>query len=775
MERATRRALLALCLCVGLLAGAVREACDLRHAREPGSESAGWFTLDPDSLYHMRRVERALDEGLPPAETDPQMNFPHGARIPWPPYYTWLLTFVIGPQLSDLPDLDADSPFARGARASRHDRIEQAVASVPCGLAMMTSVLLALAAWRLTQGRSDGERLCAAALAGGTYALLGASLQYSALGNGDHHAWVVMLLAAIVCVAARALREDELQARGRSAWRGVALGALSALLVGSWVGGLVYVVLLEGTLGLLLFVHARRALPGLAGLGLVFHLVWAVGLAPAVLSSPWRAEQPWMLVNLSWLHLVHPLVGALVFVPLVLSRSESLRPRWPWIVGAMLMLLFAALAFGDFALARGVREGFAWASRADEFMAFITESQPLLWGPLGGFGALVGLLGFGALLAPLLLASEAWSAWRARRIEFLFVFLLFLALLAQALTQRRFADAFGVPLALVLGLGLPALLFRFVQPTTGLASALGLVLAFASNYPTLALCVERRRDLWLARTTDQARPLHALYERLRTLPGRDEAVLASWDHGHAIEWIAGRPSIATNFGSYLGRDSYLDPWRFFLESDPAKAEALLEARHARHVLLCGDFTKDLEVMLRLLAPDERRSYLLIPREGVVFPSQKFFDTLAGRLLVLGRTASLSARGLTGDSLPFLRLVHVSPSVLASPPPIPHTSDPVRVGWIWERVPGARVELMGTPGERAQVSIELSCNGERWTWLGSATVGPDRSARLRVPYATDAPNGDTLAAGPARGFVGARSVEFAVREADVLHGADVRVP
>jgi hypothetical protein len=75
------------------------------------------------------------------------------------------------------------------------------------------------------------------------------------------------------------------------------LGALAALLVGSWVGGLVYVVLLEVALGLVLFVNSPRHLPGLAPLGLTFHLMWAAGIAPAVLSSPWRALEPWMLVN----------------------------------------------------------------------------------------------------------------------------------------------------------------------------------------------------------------------------------------------------------------------------------------------------------------------------------------------------------------------------------------------------------------------------------------------------------------------------------------------
>ncbi|MBM3992119.1 MAG: hypothetical protein FJ298_14080 [Planctomycetes bacterium] len=775
MERTARRALLMLLACVAALALVVRETCDLRHAREAGNESAGWFTLDPDSLYHMRRVARALDEGLPPAERDPRLNAPHGAAIPWPPYYTWLLTLVTAPTLPDAPRFDDGSRTADTFEARRREAIEETVASVPCWLAMATSVLLALTAWRLTKRRSEGERLCAAALAGGSYALLGASLQYSAIGNGDHHAWVVMLLASLAFTASKALDEHELQSRGRSAWRGALLGALCALLVGSWVGSLVYVVLLELALGLSLLVHARRAVAGLPVLGASFHLVWAALIAPAVLSSPWREVEPWMLVNLSWLHLVHPLVGALVFVPL-LGSSRAVRTRWPWWVAGFLALLGAALACGDFALARGVREGFAWAARSNEFMAFITESQPLLWGPLGGGGVALTLLGYGALLAPLAWCALVRGAWRERRLELAFLCLLFPVLLVQALTQRRFADALGVPLALTLALPLAALVQRWIAPTTGLASALGMGIALASNWPTLALAAQRADRSWSADERDPARERHALYERLRALSGRDDAVLASWDHGHALEWIADRPSIATNFGSYLGADSYLDPWRFFLETDPRAAEELLARRNARHVLMPGDFTVDLEVMLRVLRPDERRAYLLIPREGAVFTSQRFLDTLAGRLLMGGRTASLEQRGLVGDSLDFLRLVHVSPSFLPTAPPVRHTSGPVRTGWIWERVVGARLEVSGARGERVHVLLELESPvaGERWSWVGSGLVGDDGVARVRVPYATDVPNADTLARGPYRVTVGARTLEVAIREADVAEGNTVAV-
>ena len=129
-----------------------------------------------------------------------------------------------------------------------------------------------------------------------------------------------------------------------------------------------------------------------------------------------------------------------------------------------------------------------------------------------------------------------------------------------------------------------------------------------------------------------------------------------------------------------------------------------------------------------------------------------------------------------DSLDFLRLVHVSPSVLPFAPPVRHTNGPVRTGWIWERVAGARLEIAGASGERVQLTLELECPtaGERWSWVGSAVVGDDGVARVRVPYSTDVPNGDTRARGPLRVQVGARTLDVAVRETDVRAGNAVAV-
>lgn len=763
MLRSPRAVLLIVAALVGAFALWVRSVHDQRIARAPYEPQKGWFSPDPDSLYHMRRVERALDEGLPPASSDPWLDFPRGAAIPWPPYYTWVAWAV-------------STPFAPTTVPARSHALEQRIASLPFLFGSLTSVLAALAAWRILRGRSGGARAFGAALAGMAHAWTGAALSYSGLGNGDHHAWVTLLFTLLVLGAVHALDEAQLDSPRRAARLGALLGVVCGALIGSWVGALVYATALQLVLGIALLAHARRARAGLPLFGLALHLAWALSVAPAVLTSPWKLEQPWMMVNLSWLHLAHPLLGALVFAPLVLRPSDArLRARWPWIVAAALTVLFAALAAGDFALARSVREGFAWAARDNVFMAFIAESQPLAWGQIGGLEPTFAALGYAVVVLPFAFAWLAWRAWKDQRLDFglLAVFLPLLG--AQALMQQRFAEAFAPALAISTGVALASWSAKVWREHNVIAVAVGLAAGLALELPTVQRTGLRVRHGWSGPDAARAdlRAKRQLYEWLgqRTVGREVESVLASWDHGHALEWVSKRASVGTNFGSYVGEDSYLDPWRFFLEEDPRAAEALLEARRARHVLITGDFSKDLEVMLRVLRPQERRSYLIIPQNGPSYVSQRFLPTLAARLMMNGRVGDLQTRALVGPSLDFLRLVHISPSLLNAPPPIRHTNAPVPAGWIWERVRGATLEARGTPGETLLVELDLeyAAARQRLTWVGEAVVGADGAAQVRIPYCTEAPNGDATPLGPARWTLGARSGTVSFSEAAVERG------
>jgi asparagine N-glycosylation enzyme membrane subunit Stt3 len=778
-----RTLLIAALALVALVAALAREASNTRITELPaGDPSQGWFSFDPDTHYHARRVARLL-EGAPGegplgvAERDPWLDHPHGARIPWPPYYTLLLAGALAPIAPDDP----------GARA---ELLERGVASLPWLLGTLTAALVAGVAWRLAAGvRRPREALAAALLAGTVYALLGNALHYGAPGTGDHHAWATLCATVVLALVSTGSTERALASPRAGALLGVGAGAVAGVLLGSWVGGLVHVLVAQAALGWLVLRARREELPGLPGLGLGFHLAAALVLAPAVLSSPWKDDHPWMVVNLSWFHLVHLALGALVFVPLLGARAGSpLRRAWPWAVAAGLVALGLATATLELGFARGVREGFAWAGRANEFMAYIAESQPLLWGQEGSLGELLDQLGVGALLL-----LPAWIVALAhllrRRRDDLAVWVAAVPPLAwQALLQRRFADALGPVLAVLLGWALAVAVGRsrrLAGRPAWVTGALAVLLGLALSSPAVGAIVTRLAagQHWLGGPQAATfRGERALYRWLTEhTPAVDAqapeyGVLAAWYHGHPIEWVGRRPTVATNFGSYVGVEGYLAPWRFLLAEDPARGEALLAGRGVRYVLVGGGLTRDLEVMLRLVAPDERHSFREVTPQGTrLLP--RWFGTLGARLALEGRAVDPSTR-TASDSLDFLRLVHVSPQPYGLPIELAWLPSGVPpCGWIWERVPGAVVQARGTPGESLRVTLELAYPGRerRLVWTRAEVCGDDGLARVRVPYATDALNGDGEAAGPARWSLGTSSGTLGIPEGSVLTGGTIDLP
>jgi asparagine N-glycosylation enzyme membrane subunit Stt3 len=738
-----------LVLALALVAAAAwlaRETLD-RRVEVPGR--AGWFTTDPDTLYHARRVERALDDGFSVAGTDPYLDAPNGAAIPWPPYATYLHAVLL-------------APFAPDDPIARHAWIERRVASSALYFGVAASLVALLAARRLA-----GD--LAGLIAGLLLALSPIAVAYSGSGNGDHHALVSLLLALMLWVASSALDEKSLASRSASALRGAGLGALAGAALGTWVASAVYVALVELALACALFAHGRRDRPGLAPLGLAFHLAALAVSAPAIAASPWRERFPWTVVDLSWFHAAHLALGALVFAPLAFVRGGTRPARaFPWLVAAAIALLAGALAALDAPPWRGVREGVAWVSRADAFMAGIAESQPLV-GELARSEAL-GVLGYGAVLLPLALV---WLAWNAVRGDLRFApWTLALAVLAlQAALQARFAEALALPLSVALGVGAGALA---ASPRWGTSVAwLAPFAAVASQWPLVARAIERATAERGAVAWERPARVgvRLACEWIRAQPRRDEreSVLALWSHGHAIEWAADRPSVATNFGSYVGEAGFRASARFFLEEDLDQADRLLAAHRARFVIADSELPNHLNPMIAIGAPERRGRYVDAGTErgGLVRP--EWFLTMGARAMFDGEVFGPHAAG--ARAFDRLRLVWIAPTTdparrLRSP------DDVAPAAWVWERVAGAVLEARGDPGSTLEVEVRLlfGASARTVTWRDRASAGADGAARLRVPYATDAANGDGTALAPARFAFGARSGEIEIPERAVLEGA-----
>jgi len=750
------------------LAWLAREA---QHRRVPLGDGSGWFTTDPDSLYQMRRVERVFHEGLPVAGEDPLLAWPEGSAIPWPPYYTLLCWSALAPFA---PDAAAEG----GERL--HDWIERSVAQLPLFFGLLAVLAAALA------GRSIAGN--AGAWIAALYpAVCGVAIAYSKPGNGDHHAFVSLCSAVVLLLLTQALWGERLERRRTSLLLGAAAGVVSGVQLGAWVGALMYVVAVELVLGWLIVLHSRRPRAGLAWLGLGYHLAAGAVLLPAVIDSPWRAREAWMVINLSWFQPAFLLAGAAVFVPLLALRGRQVRP-YPWIVLAVLALTGSALLATDAGPGRGLRAAVEWAAKENVFMARVRESRSLLDSDVEG--ALFDALGRGVLLLPVAWVAMAWMTFRRGRVELL-PWVVSTALLALgAARQARLAEPLVIPMAVVLGWGGAQLLHLpwggWLAGVAARAQRLpGPVLGAGVLAAVLAAHSENVARCWVRLRAGPLQPLQMdvpehlavrhMAEWLRARPrgGADPGVLSNWSWGHVIEWAGARPTVATNFGLYVGEDGFRDSSRFFLEEDPTLAEALLARRRAGHVLITSGLPDTLNSMFSAVDPALHARYVeeRIGSGGALAPV--WFRTMGARLMFDGQVFGPSGAG--ERPLDFLRLVFVSAlrdpeRTLTSP------QDVSPAGWLWERVAGARLEAQGLPGRALQVRVVVQYPraGRSLVWSDRALSTADGVARLRLPYATSEPNGEGRCVEATWSFDG-RSGPLAVTESAVLEGETIVLP
>lgn len=720
---------LGLALLCALVAFGVRRVHAIARplAAEPARAlPAALESVDPDSQYHARRVARALEAGGAVAQRDPLLAWPvhaaeGGAPIPWPPYYDAALAALarlrLGHGVADLTDAGVDD--AADAAAQAHERVRRiaadTVARAPAWLAALTAALACLAAATLARGAEaargrglEGQRteryrvLLAGALGGLGVALSFAHLRYSYLGMGDHHTAVACLHVALLAVVARAVAPDALRGPRLSAVRGAGAGLLAGALLGTWVASLALVVAVQATFAWLLLRPGRPAPVGLALCAASFHKAVVLALLPAALVSPWSDTRALDVVNLSWFHVAWFGVSWFAFAPVVfLPRSRARRlPA----LGAAVALLGLTLA-----ARHGAREALDWATATERFMASIAESQPF-----DSLAAATKWLGVGAWLgAPALLLAAA--AVVTRRDDRLLPWVLAVLVLGvAAVYQRRFAEGLAAPLAVLVGWFVATLVGHVLRRRGARAGGVVALLAGSLALAHVGTLRATRARLPAPRfvRTDTAAAHDAVAETLGTLracdPLEPRGVLAEWDHGHAIEWWAEAPSLATNFGPYLGRDAFLDPWRCLLSEDDASAEALALQRQVSHLFVTFDARRNLAAAASALG--------LPPLDEVAWRR-----TLAARLIATDRS--------DGEPHPaFLRLCAARP--------VDGPGGRAPYARLYERVQGATVVVRGAPGARVALRMRVAAADGGLLWSVTGEVSAAGTCELRVPYPTE---------------------------------------
>lgn len=683
-----------------LLLASLAVALVARRATAPGhlldaplADGTTFLVDDPDGAYHLRRVQLALANGEVPL-FDRFLNHPEGSAVPWPSLFAGALTVAVQAALP------RDPAAHRSTGGYSEAEVEHFLAGLPPWIGMGAAAAVALALLGLTRRVRGAPRLWPAALAAWCFAAVPIAVWYGAAGRIDHHVAVQLCFALELALVGVCLRTDE------------SLDALAFALLGGLVAGVLLLLwlasaLIVGLVGAALFAAAASAHGELgaarrrAGL-LFFAAAAAVVLVPAE-ASPWNDVQPGSLVNLS-LGVPRALLGAcLPFVALEVAA----RLGWKRVPGVLLALVVAAAAVALLpGFLGGVREGLAWAARENEFMDVVAESRPLL-GRVGppDFAAAVSDLGLLGLVFPLLWLGLAVSElWRRRWWPERWLLLATAALwFVQTLGQRRFGDALAVPMCLVAALAVHDLAAARMRWGRWLGGALAALLVLAS-LPSLGAVwtvpeaeqralVRWRAELveglrWMRTGTPSPGPWNAPSAR------QDYGVLAPWGLGHWIEYHARRPSIATNFGSFVGERGFRGAAAALVADDAADLERRLVELDADYVVVRARDVSDLASHARLAGWDGAARAELFERaessaqrgRGKAF-SARAQTTALWRLGVHDLPVGSRAPGFGG-----LELVHRSDGVegLGGAPPGPGVPSGPRLS-IWRRSSSAEPE------------------------------------------------------------------------------------
>jgi asparagine N-glycosylation enzyme membrane subunit Stt3 len=699
-----------------------------------------------DAQYHLRRAFFSFVNFPSVLLFDHYINFPDGAAVPWPP----LFDFVVG----------------GGARLlARNQRgFEIVVAWVPPLFGALTTIPI----FRL--GRlihSPGAGLLAAAI----FALIPITVNYSRVGNLDHHCAVGLLGAVYLYICLRATIEGH---EGRFSYGlcwGLALVRLALIL--TWSGSLLYVVVADG---LLLLAAALGGKLELAKIQSVSAGLSALCLVPILWTFPTPLGGPYSAIALSWLHFLTTLVICLIAgVSVLINRRDlglSRYSRVLWLASAGLLFVVALFALPD--TRHGLLLAFDFISMNDGVGRVTGEQSPIfnLGGRTPGSSA-VEVWAYFAYLIPLAPLSALWFARRVGRSDRLFSAALILAAWgivfgAMAIWQRRYgydyapAAAVLMALLLILVAGKLAAFLPWPSLRQAFTGVVASVLFLGLIWPAIAgFHLPRAMASHAAFSSSEAPStrirssvaitLSRFSEEIRRVTPETGnfldpdaipfyGILAHPNLGHAIQYKAQRPTATDPFWSSLGQKN----WDLSL--------AFQATRNERDALRLATALSGRYVMTTLGAAKGSVVEYLHEHDGIATKERNRFE----------RFRLISEARIGGRSIGAI----FSPEQRSS---IPYK--------LFEIVEGALLEVVAAPGEEGEVvtvTVEiLTTQYREFTYKAVALVGNDGKAHFRLPYSNSqvAPSSPT---GPYRVRIRDRVYEISIPDLAVLKGLRVKL-
>lgn len=681
--------------------------------------AAGEFLFyGPDSYDHLRRISLGMTTFPKIPVFDSYYGYPVGTGQIWAPLFDYLITI-----------LTLAAGFGKGD--------EQTARFIGFWLPPVLSfftVFMVYTVGKQLFGKTSG--LVAALIV----ALLPGHILYSFVSELDHHVAEPMVSLAIF---SSLLKEVQRLESGPKKIFFPMTGLWMAIGILIWRGSLIFwgIALLSLAVHTFFAARNRKDTAKVAFYAMKVCLSSAALLAPACIFNVWQAAGVVSFNIVSWFHIIFLLVFALLYYLLSLMdtrRNISIPVAFGFF--SLVSILVFILPAGRKFIVEFV-SGLAVIGGRDPWLDSISELRPILL-PNGKLDLLhaTETLSIIYWLFPVLLITQ-FRLWKKDNFSS-FGCCLFIVWGATFWLLPLFRERYVHLTAIVIAIG-GGLIFSTISEYgskigKAVAGAILLILLFPSvpflaHIPEIGLPSHERYDLqaamkWLRERT----PKTSYFDNPVHVP--EYGVISDWGVGALINYLAQRPTVATNFG--WETHGLFESAAFLTLSDPNLAESILLDNNVRYIFL-SELNQNLPRLKEIVDFGIKKGRFKL----ALFPSDHPYMTMYHRLYVRDGS-SYEAPDIKVEGLCNYRLIYESPNGFTNP----------EIGFlsyykIFEYVPGAIVRGETAPGKDVTIRLKLRSNtGRMFIYTNTSRSDDYGLFQFQVPYSMDSGEGGVTSVG-----------------------------
>lgn len=669
-----------------------------------------------DGYYHLRLITYSVQNFPGFLWSDTYVNYPIGYNVGWMPFYDLAVAFIT-------------SLFTFGSPTIHN--IETIAAIFPAVLGAITVIPIFFIGKELRDARLG---ILSALL----FAIMPAHLAVSRFGLIDHHVAEVFLFTMIFLFLTLSIKDNK---KINLIFAGTA-GSFIGILVFTWSAAHIYIAVFSLFFIILYGVNLYKGIPSNK-----IILTGAVTGFTALFISV-------ILYIFHWIPL-YQVAGVVAFlslatVPGIISNAMQ-KKKIHWLIYPAVIVIIAIFMLGiitffpaqfgifDEAINYLTRENIVGTIAetrpfADDYFSFIST---LYFSTPFGFALIFAFIG---LLYYIL--SELGSKFAPEKLLFL---ISALAMILLTLQQVRFSYLSSIFVAILAAYFIYRMIFEenFVYNTRSIASLCFLILIVGAPTAYQAYAISKEppiiagdwRDslIWLKNNT----PATSYYDAPDKNP--EYSVMAWWDYGNWIEYVAQRPVVANNFQAGVDIAA-----RYFSADSEKIANNILDQRRARYVIVDDetgfgyrDFVYGKFKQVIELAGKNRSNYAYtfdVPGPNyatrVNLLNDNYYNTLYARLYLLDGSSIDNPLKVRDEGLSHYRLVYES-----------NTEGSNKIGIkkikIFEYVPGAKITGVTSPYTGLEISVPVRTNTNRtFNYTSKGVSDANGNFTLVAPYATE---------------------------------------